>query len=99
MREKKFLVSADELSLDPKYRRFLDSGSMLQGVADCIFLENNSYVLVDYKTDKFSDVSEISGYSTQLELYKAALELILDAPVKACYIYSFTLNKGVEIPL
>lgn len=99
MREKKFLVSADELSLDPKYRRFLDSGSMLQGVADCIFLENNSYVLVDYKTDKFSNVSEISGYSTQLELYKAALELILDAPVKACYIYSFTLNKGVEIPL
>lgn len=97
MREKKFLVSASELSLGEKYRRFLDKGSMLQGVADCIFREGDSYILVDYKTDKFSDISELYNYSTQLELYKAALDLILDAPVSACYIYSFILNKGVEI--
>ena len=38
-------------------------------------------------------------YQTQIELYKAALDLILDAPVKSCYIYSFKLAKGVEIPM
>jgi len=99
MREKKFLVSADELALNGKYSRFLDKGSMLQGVADCIFREGSGYILVDYKTDRFSDISELYNYSTQLELYKAALDIILDAPVTACYIYSFTLNKGVEIAL
>ena len=99
MREKKFLVSFDDLGLPDKYRRYLSDGSMLQGVADCIFEENGGYILVDYKTDNVKAVSELYGYKTQLELYKAALDLILDKPVTACYIYSFKLNEGVEIPL
>lgn len=99
LREKKFLVKADELGLSGKYSEYLSDGSMLQGVADCIFLEDDGYVLVDYKTDNFKDISEVSEYSSQLELYKAALDLILDKPVKACYIYSFKLNEGVEISL
>ena len=97
MREKKFLVKADELGLDGKYSEYLSEGSMLQGVADCIFLDGDGYILVDYKTDNFKDISEVREYSSQLELYKAALDLILDKPVKACYIYSFKLNEGVEI--
>ena len=72
---------------------------MLLRVADCIFKEDDGYVLVDYKTDNFRDISELYGYRTQLELYKAALDLLLDMPVKACYIYSFRLNEGVEIEL
>ena len=35
----------------------------------------------------------------QLKLYKAALDLILPLPVKACYIYSFRLSQGIEISL
>ena len=97
MREKKFLVKADELELDGKYSEYLSEGSMLQGVADCIFLDGDGYILVDYKTDNFKDISEVREYSSQLELYKAALDLILEKPVKACYIYSFRLNEGVEI--
>ncbi|MBR1393303.1 MAG: UvrD-helicase domain-containing protein [Ruminococcus sp.] len=99
MREKKFLVAADELGLPDSYREHLESGSMLQGVADCIFEEGAGYILVDYKTDNVSDVSELYTYKTQLELYKAALNLILDKPVTACYIYSFKLRQGVEIHL
>ena len=97
LREKKFLVSSDVLGLDEKYSEYLSDGSMLQGVADCIFSEDDSYVLVDYKTDNVTDVSELYNYKTQLELYKAALDVILDKPVKSCYIYSFRLNEGVEI--
>ena len=99
MREKKFLISYDDLELPGKYAEYLTKGSMLQGIADCIFLENDFYVLVDYKTDNFSDISELYSYHTQLELYKAALDKILDRPVKACYIYSFKLSQGVEISL
>ncbi|MBR4554783.1 MAG: UvrD-helicase domain-containing protein [Ruminococcus sp.] len=99
LREKKFLVAFEELDLPDSYRSYLTDGSMLQGVADCLFLEEDGYVLVDYKTDNFRDVSELYGYKTQLELYKAALDLILDKPVKACYIYSFKLAVGAEIAL
>ena len=99
MREKKFLISYDDLDLPDSYRRYLTEGSMLQGIADCIFLEDDGYVLVDYKTDNFKDVSELYSYQVQLELYKAALDRILDRTVKACYIYSFKLSEGVEIIL
>lgn len=99
IREKQFLVSFSDLELDEKYSKYADGGSMLQGIADCIFKENNGYVLVDYKTDNFKDISQLYGYKTQLELYKAALDKLLDMPVKACYIYSFKLNQGVEIAM
>ena len=99
MREKKFLIAFDDLALPDSYRRYLSEGSMLQGIADCIFLEDDGYVLVDYKTDNFKDICELYSYQVQLELYKAALDKILDKPVKACYIYSFKLSEGVEIVL
>ena len=99
LREKKFLAAYDDLGLGEEYSEYLSAGSMLQGVADCIFSEGDGYVLIDYKTDNVSDVSQLYTYKTQLELYKAALDLILDKPVKACYIYSFRLNEGVEIAM
>lgn len=97
IREKRFLVSFKDIKLSEKYKNMLSDDSMLQGIADCIFKENDGYVLVDYKTDNFKDKSELYKYQTQLELYKAALDLILDMPVKSCYIYSFKLCEGVEI--
>lgn len=72
---------------------------MLQGIADCIFHEPDGYVIVDYKTDRFKDLSQLMGYKTQLALYKASFEMILGEKIKSCYIYSFWLRKGVEIKL
>ena len=97
MREKKFLISYDDLDLPDKYGEYLAKGSMLQGIADCIFLEGDGYILVDYKTDDFKDISELYTYRTQLELYKAAFDKLFDKPVKACYIYSFRLSEGALI--
>lgn len=99
MREKHFLVSFKDITLDERYSEFCSPNGMLQGIADCIFKEEDGYVLVDYKTDNFKYRSELLKYQTQLELYKAALDLLLDMPVKSCFIYSFKLCEGVEIPL
>lgn len=96
MREKKFMVRASDAGLDECFAEFISPDGMLQGICDCIFRESDGYVLVDYKTDGFSDENELSRYDIQLELYKAALDIILPLPVKACYIYSFRLGKGVE---
>ena len=96
-REMTFMVSAGDAGLDRKFDRFLDRSGMLQGVCDCIFREDDGYVLVDYKTDGFTDISQLDTYHIQLELYKAALDIILPLPVKACYIYSFKLAEGREI--
>ena len=93
LREKQFLVSYDDLDLGEEYSRYLGKGSMLQGIADCIFLEDDGYVLIDYKTDRFKDESEFEKYNEQLALYKAALDLILDKPVKECRICSLWLLR------
>ena len=99
MREKKFLVSMSDLDLSENLTEYNGSNSMLQGIADCIFHEPDGYVIVDYKTDRFKDMSQLMGYKTQLALYKAAFEMILGEKIKSCYIYSFWLRKGVEIKL
>ncbi|MBR1422743.1 MAG: UvrD-helicase domain-containing protein [Ruminococcus sp.] len=97
MREKQFLVGFDDLALDNRYEQYLSNGSMLQGIADCIFKENGEYIIVDYKTDRFKDESEMMKYSVQLDLYKAAFGLLLDVPVNGCCIYSFWLGRAVDL--
>lgn len=97
MREKRFLVSFRDIDVGEKYQEYINGNGMLQGIADCIFKEDDGYVLVDYKTDNFKSSWDLLKYQTQLELYKAALDMILDEPIKSCYIYSFKLSHGVEI--
>lgn len=96
-REFKFMVCAGDINLRKEFSEFIASDGMLQGICDCIFEEEDGFVLVDYKTDGFTDISELDKYSVQLELYKSALDIILPKPVKACYIYSFRLSLGKEI--
>ena len=68
----------------------------LQGIIDTAFLEDNQWVLVDYKTDCVSDGEAlIKRYGVQLRIYSKALERLTGLPVKACYIYSFRLHEAV----
>ncbi len=100
MREKQFLVMIDDLSIENNdiLSDYQNTDGMLQGVADCIFEEEDGYVLVDYKTDRVKDISNlIENYSFQLQLYKSAFDTILDKPIKSCYIYSFHLTNGIEL--
>ena len=105
-REKKFLVAMKDTSLGKKYSDITGDEGMLQGIADCVFKEDDGYVIVDYKTDNFQSINDMDKYTLQLELYKAALEVVLGnnnsdgtidkATIKSCYIYSFKLGMGKE---
>ena len=106
MREKKFMVAMKDINVSEKYSSITGSDGIIQGIADCVFKESDGYVIVDYKTDNFKSPSDMDKYGTQLEFYKAALELILGteksdgtiekANIKSCYIYSFKLGCGKE---
>lgn len=68
----------------------------LQGIIDTVFVEDDQWVLVDYKTDRVKSGDElIRRYKIQIDLYKEALERLTNMPVKACYIYSFRLHEAV----
>ena len=98
-REQKFLASVKDLGLTEKLSEYTTGEGYIQGIADCIFIESDGWVLVDYKTDNFKNTEEMKRYKTQLMLYKAAFELILGEKVKSSYIYSFKLGEGLEFIL
>lgn len=99
IRELKFMYGIDsseiigDLSDDFKSEKIL-----LQGIADCIFIEDDEIVIVDYKTDYVKNEIEISErYSSQLNLYKKALSETLNKKTKQCLIYSFYLEKEIVV--
>lgn len=68
----------------------------LQGIIDMAFVEDDQWVLVDYKTDRVKSGDElIRRYKIQMDLYKEALETLTNMPVKVSYIYSFCLHEAV----
>jgi len=71
---------------------------LVQGIADCLFYENGRWVIVDYKTDRVDTPEElVERYRPQLMLYKEALENGLGETVGECLLYSFALQRTVEV--
>lgn len=99
IREKKFLVSLNDLDIDDEYgNAYRNTDGMLNGIIDMILVEDDSLVLVDYKTDRINDINLISNkYRGQLTLYKRTLEKIQSLPVKEAIIYSFYKKMEVKV--
>lgn len=70
---------------------------LVQGIADCVFVENGRLVIVDYKTDRVSDEAALAGrYRAQLSVYRRALAECIGLPVGQTLLYSFHLGKEIE---
>lgn len=96
MREYAFMASAAKCGMAQRYS-YGGEAAMLQGIADCIIIEGDSSVLVDYKTDYVKSPQELAErYSAQLKLYSEMLDGMIP-PIKEKIIWSFCL--GCEIPL
>lgn len=71
---------------------------IIEGVADCAFVENGELIIVDFKTDKADNGAELAEkYKEQLSVYRRCLGEVLDLPVKQTVIYSFRLAESIEI--
>ena len=67
---------------------------ILQGVIDCAFLEEDGWVVLDYKTDRVEDSEKFTEeYLPQLMWYKRAVEELTGRRVKEAALYSLTLNR------
>ncbi|MCL2856616.1 MAG: helicase-exonuclease AddAB subunit AddA [Oscillospiraceae bacterium] len=98
MRELKFLGSCGEDILS-QYLEGMDANSRvaLQGVADCVFIEEDGAVILDYKTDRVQTLEQLAErYAFQLRLYRQILAQALSVPIKECILYSFALGAAVE---
>lgn len=98
-RERQFTIAESICDMDSciseKYR---NEKTVVIGKTDMIFIEDGKAVIVDYKTDKVSDVSELKKrYSAQLELYSKAVSRSLDVEISECVLYSLTLKQFCKI--
>lgn len=74
------------------------SGTVVQGVADCVFVENGVGTVVDYKTDQVKEAEELARrYAGQLALYAVILESQLGLPIRGQSIYSFCLGREIRL--
>lgn len=78
-------------------------GVLVQGIIDVFWMEEDSIVLMDYKTDRVDSGKElVDRYQTQLELYAEALCKIFSTTDKKKtaeerLIYSFRLKEVVKL--
>ena len=97
VREMKFSILADAAIYDTSA-----SGEqvMLQGVVDCMLVEPEGLVIIDFKTDAVSPGGEwkrAEYYKGQLEIYAKALSRIYGKPVKHRILYFLTTGHAVEL--
>lgn len=98
LREYDFIDAVDAGTVTDLPPRLAGQKIMVQGIADCIILDEDGAVLLDYKSDRVQDPAElVRRYSGQLALYRAALSKRLPVPVKQCLIYSFELEQAIEV--
>ena len=97
-REKPFYINIPAKEV---YGKDIDEKLLVQGIIDLYYVsQNDELVLVDFKTDYVENRNEqilIDKYSTQLDLYKRALQNALGRKVDKVYIYSTYLEKEVQL--
>lgn len=94
------IMSADAMKREFKFsllcpaEEFFDGGEgeqvLLQGVIDCMIVEDGEITIIDYKTDRVSGADaaqRAEGYAKQLEAYAYAAERITGKPVRECVLY------------
>ena len=73
-----------------------DEFVVVQGIADCVIVENGGLTVVDYKTDYVKTGEElIERYREQLGFYATALEQTSACRYKNAF-YSFSLDTAVD---
>ncbi|MEG1754775.1 MAG: UvrD-helicase domain-containing protein [Clostridia bacterium] len=74
---------------------------LLQGVIDCCFVENNGWILLDYKTDHVpadNTPAEIAArHAGQLRLYATALHALTGMPVVEQWIVLLSAEEAMQL--
>ncbi len=75
-----------------------DEKIVVQGKLDLAFEEQDSIVLIDYKTDNMINEDKFREiYLPQINIYAESLKECTGKDVKERYIYSFKLNKFISL--
>ena len=97
LREMRFMSELPATQVQPDLPKSCRAETVvIQGIADCVFLEEDGAVILDYKTDRVQDVETLrERYQQQLEVYSQALRGVLGCPIKQKVLYSLWLGQEI----
>ena len=77
-----------------------DQPTMVQGIIDCVFREEDQWILIDYKTDR-DTVPEtfVPRHQAQMNWYRAALERLTGIPVREMWLVALRAGKAYSVPV
>ena len=75
----------------------VEGGMLLQGVLDACFLEEEGWVLVDFKTDRGEPDDLLNKYTAQMRWYMRALKEITGLAVKEAWLYLLHWQKAIQV--
>ncbi len=96
-REFKFSILEDAAAQDPT---LAGEQVLLQGVVDCLLLEEDGITVLDFKTDYVTadTIAQVTArYSGQVETYARAVQRIFQKPVKQKLLYFFSMEALAEL--
>ncbi len=97
-REKQFMIQLPLAELYEDLDDFADEKMLVQGVADCAFVENGKLVIADYKTDRTDNTEKLrSKYAGQLRVYARALSECTGLEVSQVLLWSFYLGHEIDM--
>lgn len=95
-REQQFILTLPACQVSGQWKS--EEPVLLQGIIDAYFEENGKMILLDYKTDSRVTEEELRNrYQHQFDLYRMALEQISGKKVTEMYLWSFSLEKAVDM--
>ena len=90
-REQPFVIEMPASAIRPGWPE--EETVCVQGIVDAFFYEDGDLILLDYKTDRVKDATElVKRYRIQLDSYKKALEQASGRRVRESHIWSFSLG-------
>ncbi|MBO1002959.1 helicase-exonuclease AddAB subunit AddA [Pseudogracilibacillus auburnensis] len=103
-REVPFTYTLEASEVYPNWSSETNEKVLLQGVIDCIIYTDKGAIILDYKTDKITDemitdelITKLKArYKIQINLYKQALEDILQQKVSESYLYFFSRDLLIK---
>jgi ATP-dependent helicase/nuclease subunit A len=98
-RELPFNLAVPGRRINPAYG---EETVLLQGMIDGCFIEDDRWILLDYKTDRWHSREGrdrlIARYQMQIDFYEQALAAITGRPVAEKYLLFIAMGEAVKLP-
>jgi len=94
------LIAAETLMREWSFTMQFKPGSptLVQGIVDAAFLEDDHWILVDYKTDRNTQPEIfVPRHEMQMNWYRTAVERLTDYPVGEMWLFALKVGKAHSV--